>query len=580
MFQTPAPDLGAPRRLILTGLIVCLTVWVLLALLYGPHLGSSLGDTDDAMRLALVRDLLHGRGWYDQSVQRLQPPVGSYMHWSRLIDGGLAGLTLLLSPVLGAGAETGARLIWPMLWIVPAVGSSLVLARRLGGGRAVFPAAVMLAVGLPLYAQFAPGRVDHHNAQIALCLMAAAAVVEDGMISAVIAGVAMAAGLAVGLEALLFCALVGFALALRFVMGDERRRTVAFGLSLAASASLVFLMQTPPQRWGLAVCDAMGANLVLGLVVAGLGLAAAAPVGRWGPKFRALAVAGVGGVALAAYLCLDPSCWRGPMAEIDPRLYPIWLGHVTELMNWPQLFRSHPDRVAVDAFTGILGLGALAIGLKRRADFGWVFVGALFLLALALAATAARMESYLLWLAVPLLAAALTEAAATKLNGALVPTLALALVVSAMPVDVLADAAFARQSTAQAKVNLADHCYDSVAYDRLASLPKGLALSEIDLGPYILARSPNAILNAPYHRMSWGILAAQAALTARPLDARARLQALHVDYVVACPAHAGLYTHLTAPPGSLLRALDRGEDPTWLKPLSTQGEPLRLYRVM
>ena len=581
MFQTPAPDLGAPRRLILTGLIVCLTVWVLLALLYGPHLGSSLGDTDDAMRLALVRDLLHGRGWYDPSVQRLQPPVGSYMHWSRLIDGGLAGLTLLLSPVMGAGAETGARLIWPMLWIGPAVGATLVLARRLGGGRAVFAAAVMLTVGLPLYPQFAPGRVDHHNAQIALCLVAAAAVVEDGVVSAVIAGAAMAAGLAVGLEAVLFCAVVGFAQALRFVMTGEGRRTVAFGLSLAGSAVLAFLVQTPPQRWSLAVCDAMGANLVLGLVVAGLGLAAAAAsAGRLKPHLRAALAAAVGAAALAAYLGLDPSCRRGPMAEIDPRLYPIWLGHVTELMDWPQLYRSHPDHVAVDAFTGLLGLAALAVGLKRRPDFAWAVAGVLFLLALTLAATAARMESYLLWLAVPLLAAALTEAAALKLNGALVPTLTLALALSAAPVDVLADAAFAGRSAAQAKVNLADHCYDPPAYGRLAELPKGLVLSEIDLGPYILDRSPHAILNAPYHRMSWGILAAQAALTSRPEAARARLKALHVDYVVACPAHGGLYTHLNAPPDSLLRVLDRGVDVPWLKPLSAQGEPLRLYRVL
>ncbi len=350
MFQTLTPDLGSPRRMLWTTAAVCLTVALALALVYGPRLADNLGDTDDAMRLVLVRDLLHGHGWYDQSVARLQPPLGSIMHWSRLIDGGIAGLTLLLTPLFGSqGAETGARLIWPLLWIGPAVLSALMLARRLGGGRAVLPAAVMLAVGLPLYAQFAPGRVDHHNVQIALCLLAAAGAAQGGMRGAAVAGAAVALGLAVGLEALLFCALICAGIALRFVLDRrERHPTIAFGLSLAAVSGAVFLIQTPPWRWGLAVCDAMGANLVLGLVLGGLGLAGAAiACGSASRPVRGAAVAGAGAAALAAYLALDPHCLRGPMAEIDPRLYPLWLGHVQELMAWPQLFAHYPDHVAV-----------------------------------------------------------------------------------------------------------------------------------------------------------------------------------------------------------------------------------------
>ena len=39
-----------------------------------------------------------------------------------------------------------------------------------------------------------------------------------------------------------------------------------------------------------------------------------------------------------------------------------------------------------------------------------------------------------------------------------------------------------------------------------ATLQPGLVLSEIDLGPYILARTPHSVLNAPYHRMSFSPL--------------------------------------------------------------------------
>src|SRR6266545_1943259 len=43
-------------------------------------------STDDAMRLAEVRDLLNGQGWFDLTQYRLNPPAGVAMHWSRLID--------------------------------------------------------------------------------------------------------------------------------------------------------------------------------------------------------------------------------------------------------------------------------------------------------------------------------------------------------------------------------------------------------------------------------------------------------------------------------------------------------------
>src|SRR3989442_10500095 len=78
MRLSPTPDLGSTRRLVATAAVVTLAVWVFLILSKGA-IGRSLGDTDDAMRLVLVRDLLAGRGWYDQLIPRLTPPTGAYL---------------------------------------------------------------------------------------------------------------------------------------------------------------------------------------------------------------------------------------------------------------------------------------------------------------------------------------------------------------------------------------------------------------------------------------------------------------------------------------------------------------------
>jgi hypothetical protein len=64
-------------------------------------------DTDSAMRLAEVRDLVAGQGWFDTMQHRLNTPYGLAMHWSRLVDTPLA-LLLLISERLALTA-------WPLL---------------------------------------------------------------------------------------------------------------------------------------------------------------------------------------------------------------------------------------------------------------------------------------------------------------------------------------------------------------------------------------------------------------------------------------------------------------------------------
>ncbi len=83
---------------------------------------------------------------------------------------------------------------------------------------------VLLTVWLmPATWQFAPGRIDHHNVQIALTLWLLVAAGTPGMVAAALAGLASAAMLAVGMETLPY---VGVAAALA-VSPDERPVLIA-----------------------------------------------------------------------------------------------------------------------------------------------------------------------------------------------------------------------------------------------------------------------------------------------------------------------------------------------------------------
>jgi hypothetical protein len=135
-------------------------------------LANWLGDTDDAVRLVTLRELLGGAPWFDITLPRIGAPKPLVSHWSRLIDAPLAVLMLLFRPLFGvAGAEIATRMVWPaLLFFILQLMISREAFRRAGPWAAAFAVALPLLSLMPLV-QFKPGRIDHHNAQI-LCAVA------------------------------------------------------------------------------------------------------------------------------------------------------------------------------------------------------------------------------------------------------------------------------------------------------------------------------------------------------------------------------------------------------------------------
>src|SRR3954452_7429912 len=164
-----------PNFALLLGLALLLVVIQLLAQNWADT-ALTLADTDDAMRLAQLRDWLDGQGWFDMNQARV---AGGYeSHWSRLIDAGLAATLWIFGwfaePPL---AERLMRTTWPMLWLLPTMASTAAIAWRIAGREAALLALLLAVVGLPAFHQFRPGRIDHHNVQIALSVLALAATV-------------------------------------------------------------------------------------------------------------------------------------------------------------------------------------------------------------------------------------------------------------------------------------------------------------------------------------------------------------------------------------------------------------------
>lgn len=586
------PDLRSTRALVVVAALACLFATILIGLTSLPLYLRGVGDTDDAVRLELVRELVSGRPWFHPEIFRLQFPTGALMHWSRLIDGGVAGLERLLGLGLTpAGAEAAARALWPLLWLPFAITAACIAARRLAGSAGLFVAGLLCALSLPALEQFRLGRIDHHNVQIVFCLIAtsAAMTADRSWRIAALAGLASGLGLVIGAEAVFFHALIVVAFALQLLTGREgaERAVRAYGLSLAASIAAAFLLQTPPRLWGVSVCDTVGLNLVAAVAIGGLGLAgsASAPAG----KIRVALSLAAGAASAAAYVLLHPSCLHGPMGDTPP-LIRAYVDQMTEMRPFWEAWRR--DHLVCDVLVAP-GLAALAApvllvrdGRSRRPD--WLLLAALLYTALGIGLLHIRLLSYANWFAIPFVAAAVAEAAAAW-RRLLVPTVLATVLVSPAPATAaivglagLADAPRGAQPSPPASPSAATgaKCSDHAAFARLRDLPPGLALADPDLGPYILVETPHAVLAGPYHRLVPG-LTETFKLFSEPMGkARRDMAVRHIAYVVSCPDEANKADHaVIIGSGGLLGALDRRAPPAWLEPLSRPGERLQVYAV-
>ncbi|MGC2050740.1 MAG: hypothetical protein WA636_04550, partial [Methylovirgula sp.] len=196
-------------------------------------------DSDDAMQLVQVRELLAGQNWFDMTIGRLDPPHGVFMHWSRTVDAPLALLIKTFGLLLPMQtAERLTRLVFPLILQALLYLGVARLARVLIGPRAVLAAITLVLLSGMEFGEFQPGRIDHTAPQIVLLLFMLASLVEaiDPAYArrAAGGGVLAAVSLSISIENLPF--IVAFAalfVALWVARGALMKRALAsFGVGL------------------------------------------------------------------------------------------------------------------------------------------------------------------------------------------------------------------------------------------------------------------------------------------------------------------------------------------------------------
>ena len=522
-----------------------------------------LPDTDDVMRLQQIRDWLAGQSFTDMSQHRLGG--GLAMHWSRLADLVPGAVIAALTPLTGVhAAELTAVIVWPTLLFAAALALTGSIARTLGGGIAR-TAIVVAGIAYPATTIFLPGRIDHHGLQVVLLLVAIrAALSAPTLRGGLIAGVATAASLVVGLETAPLLGVVGAVLVadwLRRGAGSEDRLR-GFGIGTAGSLIAAwFVFHT--DQWLYPACDGFTAIAWRAEMILALAPVAMAQVGR---HFRnRVAVAAITGVIFTGgALLVSPGC-LSPYGAVDPLLRTLWLGRVGEA----QALFAAPAATAF-GYAGVMIAGLLASAWQwhRTRDLRWAALFALQLAAVALTCMQLRGAYAGAILAAPALAAAI---AAARARGA--GSLAVAWLGSAGMLYPIAAQALAPKAAPSARIVTGD-CTGPASLARLAALPPGRLLAPLDLGAWALPASKLAAVGAPYHRNNAGNLAVYRFFLGSDRQAAAIASRWRVRYVAVCDDS---FAELPVTPrfADQLRA---GHAPAWLLPLGHR-EGLSLYEV-
>jgi len=555
----------------------------------------ALGDTDDNLRLAQVRAWLGGQGWYDLVQHRFDPAHGGGdIHWSRLVDLPIAALIFLLTPLLGgADAERIAVAIAPQIPLLLLMFSLALTMKRLVHDKAWALPIIGLLSAYSTIGMFAPLRIDHHGWQLAFLSLAISGMADPRRTrGGAVMGLASGLSLAVGLEMMIYLALLGGAAVLLWVSDrGQRDRLAAYAASLVATIGAGFLIFASNANW-FAVCDALS-PVWLSDATAGGGVMLALSLlrlERWMPR---LAAAVVGGAILAGFHAIAwPHCLQR-LEGVSPEATALWLDHVREARP----FYRHSWKIAATAIalplTALIGWLLLVRRAWRQGDEG----RDLLRRTLAVALPAVAGLALLFWQ---------TRAAPAAQMMALPAATALVVIVvapwfrapemwkhfAAILLAVLAFGAAVpvglklvpgeKVSPARASVAKANRsCPSMAALEPINAQPKGIVFSFIDLGPRLIVATHHDAIGGPYHRNDRAIADVMKAFRGDEAQAHRIVTEYRSAYLLICPDMSTATIFMSEAPGGFYGQLVRGRVPAWLQPVELpKNSPFKMWKVV
>ncbi|HEY0594392.1 hypothetical protein [Sphingopyxis sp.] len=594
------PPAGRPRSPLLIACFAwAMAVTIQLVMQWPAIAALDFSDPDDAMRMAQVRDLLAGQGWWDLHQYRVNPADGGVlMHWSRIVDAPIALGVLILRPLFGQPmAEQVMMALWPAMTAAILFLICAFAFRGLSDRRIAIGAPILLAASAPLMGQFRPLHVDHHGWQVIFAaLMLSQAIRPASRQSGILAGLAGAALLAVSIEGLPIVTLFAALAAIRWALNarrEDRDRLIGMMGALAMGAALVQFVTRGPASLVDSWCDALSPPYIAAFGAAFLPVAA---IGFNSPRSLALRLAmlaAAGLLAAGALVLVAPQCASGPFASLDPVVVRFWYVHILE---GRPVWLSGATITAAMIVPALLGLAGSAMAWRAHVDAAerrrWtvIFValaGATILALLVMRASATAHVFALpgcVWLTLSAwtrarsIGSAPMRMAATA--GAVMTLPFTAGVVAAQALQL----AFPRLKAVDEIVLSANEvdqmCLKRDAVRALNALPQETVLVPLDLGGPMLFWTHHRLVATGHHRNNKAMADTINAFIGTADQAETVVRRRKATLIVFCRTANDFRYYRSVGRNSLAQRLDAGNPPAWLEPVAIGREyGLSVWRV-
>jgi len=551
---------------------------------------------DDFMRLLQVYEFLDGAGWFDLLQERINPPIGVLMHWSRLPDLPLALVIGGLEPWLGRMlASQIAVTAVPATLMAATLTTIALIVRKVFDERAVGLCLVVVLLSMPAIGQFFPTRVDHHNWQMLLSVLMLYGVIRvwkdaKDLVGPVLIGAAVSCSLWIGTEAVPWIACANIALFFAALKNDDQLRGGLIQAQLALIMSAAFLVLTAPfdSIW-VARCDSHSVFYVGLTIVTVFTWLSMVPIWQItsSATLRLLMTSVAGGSAFGALLWLFPQCLGGPYAEIDPLVAEKWLSQITEAHNIWTVIQGNPLIATYHfmmPFAGTLIATYLLLTRKDMRERGffaiWLFLVVATLQALIQNRVLRFADLYaaipIAWVLYLFLDLKREEWGSMKRIGL---TAAIIYCLSPfLPTTMIALFPSLKSTISTGLAEFKDgECSINQVKAELNRLEPAVILGTSNMGPLLLFHTNHSVVTANYHRNTAGILSGLQFLESQTdQDAKTVVDTHKTDYILLCPSDR----QVKGVESGFVRDLMDGTIPDWLKLVPFQSDSsLRLYKI-
>jgi hypothetical protein len=548
-------------------------------------------DTDDYLYMVQAMDWLKGQPWFDLVQSRINPPAGTFVHFSHLLSG-LYGLgTAILLPWLDMQtAAIVAAIVFPLIYFLLLLLTTRWAALPFVGRDWAGLTSVVILFLYALMPQFAPGRVDHHGLEAVLAIAFFGCIArvlsgENTRTMAICGAVIAALALNIALEILPVMLVIAGWLALWVtIKGSAEAKTAKlFGLVLFATSAFLLFITRPFNQLLEPALDAysityvlMTAGIMLFFIVASYGAKSTSALPR---RFMINGLIGV--VIVVCFALLFPALKTGPYGGTDPKVVKIIFNYAQE--SKPATIAGLYTRSLILSLLGVVASGLLWLRAEDQSR-RWAAGLLCALIASNYGLSLASQQRFLVFSEA---FSAITLVYAVKLcwestqvwQDRTLKYLTRVLVVLAvgplttiiMPlmsdtIDAQFNVAFFPVPTFQTPCN--PHALFTFLNDHYGDRSR-LIMNSLTPSAEILFFTPHQVLAAPFHKNTEGNLDSYAFFTAPDSStAAAVIKKSRADLVLLCKPSFKFYTENGS---SLAQQLVDGHPPAWLKPITAAG---------